>query len=74
MRFALVANAVFLGVEVAGGFAFGSLALLADAAHMATDVVVLSILIYALLGKLADSASRLLERWTLAWHPAYQKS
>ena len=40
--FALVANAVFLAVEVVGGFAFGSLALLADAAHMATDVVVLS--------------------------------
>jgi sulfonate transport system permease protein len=36
------------------------------------DVVVLSILIYALLGKLADSTARLLERWCLAWHPAYQ--
>jgi sulfonate transport system permease protein len=40
---------------------------------MLIDVVVLSILIYALLGKLADSASRLLERWTLSWHPAFQK-
>ena len=38
------------------------------------DVVVLSILIYALLGKLADSLARLLERWTLQWHPAFQKS
>lgn len=36
---------------------------------MLIDVVVLSILIYALLGKLADSASRLLERATLSWHP-----
>ena len=35
--------------------------------------VVLSILIYALLGKLADSASRALERLTLSWHPAFQK-
>jgi sulfonate transport system permease protein len=35
--------------------------------------VVLSILIYALLGKLADSASRGLERLTLSWHPAYRK-
>ena len=35
------------------------------------DVVVLSILIYALLGKLADSAARLLERRTLAWHPSF---
>jgi cobalt-zinc-cadmium efflux system protein len=46
--FALVANAVFLGVELAGGFAFGSLALFADAAHMATDVVVLAIAYAAL--------------------------
>jgi sulfonate transport system permease protein len=36
------------------------------------DVVVLSILIYALLGKLADSFARLLERLTLQWHPAFQ--
>lgn len=40
---------------------------------MEIDVVVLSILIYALLGKVADSASRLLERLTLSWHPAFQK-
>jgi sulfonate transport system permease protein len=37
------------------------------------DVVVLSILIYALLGKAADSAARLLERLCLAWHPAFQE-
>jgi sulfonate transport system permease protein len=36
------------------------------------DVVVLSIVIYALLGKLADSAARLLERLCLTWHPAFQ--
>jgi sulfonate transport system permease protein len=41
---------------------------------MLIDVVVLSILIYALLGKLADSTARLLERVTLSWHPAFQKS
>ena len=40
---------------------------------MQIDIVVLSILIYALLGKLADSASRALERLTLSWHPAFQK-
>ncbi|MDB5654572.1 MAG: aliphatic sulfonate transporter permease SsuC [Tardiphaga sp.] len=40
---------------------------------MQIDVVVLSILIYALLGKVADSASRVLERLTLSWHPAFQK-
>jgi sulfonate transport system permease protein len=37
------------------------------------DIVVLSILIYALLGKLADSTARLLERLCLSWHPAFQK-
>src|SRR3954462_3859011 len=41
---------------------------------MLIDVVVLSILIYALLGKLADSASRVLERLTLSWHPAFQRN
>jgi sulfonate transport system permease protein len=38
------------------------------------DVVVLAILIYALLGKLADSTARLLERLCLSWHPAFQKT
>ena len=38
------------------------------------DVVVLSILIYALLGKAADTAARILERLCLSWHPAYQKN
>ncbi len=40
---------------------------------MQIDVVVLSILIYALLGKVADSASRVLERLTLSWHPAFSQ-
>jgi len=40
---------------------------------MLVDVVVLSILIYALLGKLADSAARALERLCLQWHPAFQR-
>lgn len=35
------------------------------------DVVVLSIVIYAILGKLADSVTRLLERRALKWNPAY---
>ncbi|MBE9182939.1 aliphatic sulfonate ABC transporter permease SsuC [Oculatella sp. LEGE 06141] len=39
---------------------------------MQTDVVVLSILLYALLGKVADTAVRLLERWWLPWHPSQQ--
>lgn len=36
-----------------------------------TDVVVVGILLYALLGKLADSAAKGLERWWLRWHPGY---
>lgn len=43
----LVANGVFLFAEVAGGLAFHSLALLADAAHMMSDVVGLSIALVA---------------------------
>ena len=41
---------------------------------MQTDVVVLGIIIYALLGKLADVLTRGLERRALAWHPAYQNA
>lgn len=37
-----------------------------------TDIVVLAILLYAVLGKLADVAARGLERVWLRWHPAYQ--
>ena len=39
---------------------------------MLVDVVVLAILIYALLGKLADALTRALERVCLAWNPAYR--
>ncbi|MEM6051035.1 aliphatic sulfonate ABC transporter permease SsuC [Erwinia sp. P7711] len=37
-----------------------------------TDVVVVAIILYALLGKLADVCALLLERVWLRWHPAYQ--
>lgn len=37
-----------------------------------TDVVLVGILLYALLGKLADILARLLERYWLRWHPGYQ--
>ncbi len=37
-----------------------------------TDVVLLGIIVYALLGKLADFVTRLLERWALSWHPSYR--
>jgi len=38
-----------------------------------TDVVVVGILLYAALGKLADLLAKSLERVTLRWHPAYQR-
>ncbi len=41
---------------------------------MQVDVVVFSILVYAALGKLADSIARLLERTTLRWNPIYAKA
>ena len=40
---------------------------------MMTDVVVLSLVIYAVLGKLADVIARALERQTLKWNPVYTK-
>jgi sulfonate transport system permease protein len=41
---------------------------------MMVDVVVVSILIYAALGKLADSVARLLERTCLSWNPVYAET
>jgi sulfonate transport system permease protein len=38
-----------------------------------TDVVLVGILLYALLGKLADLLARGLEHWWLRWHPGYNK-
>jgi len=57
LAIALGANAGFLVVEIAGGLAFNSLALLADAAHMASDVVGLTIALAAqsLVGRPATS-------------------
>ena len=37
-----------------------------------TDVVLLGIIVYALLGKLADVATRAVERRALAWHAAFR--
>ncbi|WP_029592411.1 aliphatic sulfonate ABC transporter permease SsuC [Franconibacter pulveris] len=38
-----------------------------------TDVVVVAIILYALLGKLADVSAQRLERLWLRWHPAYRQ-
>ena len=47
LRIALMANALYLMVEIVGGLAFSSLALLADAAHMLSDVAGLGIALIA---------------------------
>jgi sulfonate transport system permease protein len=39
-----------------------------------TDIVLVGILLYALLGKAADLFARGLEHWWLRWHPGYQKA
>lgn len=41
---------------------------------MQTDIVLLGIIVYALLGKLADVATRGIEKRALAWHPSYQEN
>jgi sulfonate transport system permease protein len=40
---------------------------------MQLDVVILSILLYALLGKLSDVMAKLVEKQFLKWHPSHQK-
>jgi sulfonate transport system permease protein len=37
-----------------------------------TDVVLVGILLYAVLGKLADLVSRAMEKHFLRWNPAYR--
>jgi cobalt-zinc-cadmium efflux system protein len=56
---ALIVNSVFLVAEIAGGIAFDSLALLADAAHMFTDVAALTIALIALMLTSRPSTARL---------------
>jgi sulfonate transport system permease protein len=58
---------------IAAGSGIGYMAMNARE-FMQTDVVVLAILLYALLGKLADSAVRWLEGLWIAWHPSQNLS
>lgn len=48
LRLALAITGAFLGIEVVGGFLAGSLALLADAGHLATDLASLVLALFAL--------------------------
>jgi sulfonate transport system permease protein len=79
---------IFVGVRYALGIMWLTLivseTIAADAGigHMAmqarefmqTDVVVLAILIYAALGKTADSLVRVLERRMIAWNPVFARA
>jgi cobalt-zinc-cadmium efflux system protein len=56
---ALIVNTAFLVAEIAGGIAFDSLALLADATHMFTDVAALAIALLALTLTSRPSTARL---------------
>jgi cobalt-zinc-cadmium efflux system protein len=47
LSWALALNVAFVGIELAGGVAFHSLALLADSAHQVTDVVALVVAVAA---------------------------
>lgn len=48
LQIALAITAVFLAVEAVGGYISGSVALLADAGHMATDVAALALSLFAI--------------------------
>ena len=64
LALALVITAMTMGIEVAGGFLSGSLALLADAGHMLTDVAALGLGLFAFW---LSTRPRTAER-TFGWH------
>ncbi|MFB3166693.1 aliphatic sulfonate ABC transporter permease SsuC [Neobacillus sp. 179-C4.2 HS] len=74
VRFALGITWVTLIVAetIAADSGIGYLAMNARE-FMQLDVVILSILLYALLGKLSDVMAKLAEKQFLKWHPSHQK-
>ena len=63
---------VFGGMHLNWQVSSGSEGLAAILPGMQTDIVLVGILLYALLGKLADLFAKGLERYWLRWHPGYQ--
>jgi cobalt-zinc-cadmium efflux system protein len=63
---ALVLNAGLLVVQIVAGVAFGSLALLADSAHLATDVVALGLAFVALRLSARPASARTTYGWERA--------
>ncbi len=66
LTLALAANAALLVVQVVAAIAFGSLALLADTAHLATDVVALALSLTALLISTRPASARTTYGWARA--------
>lgn len=64
---------LIVGEQIAADSGIGYMALNARE-FMQTDIIVLSILLYALLGKLSDSVARLLEARLLPWHPNHRNA
>jgi sulfonate transport system permease protein len=74
VRYALATAwlALVVAETIAASSGIGFLAM--DAREfLRTDVIVLVIVIYAVIGVVADSVAKLLERRLLAWHPNYAK-
>ncbi|MGY4502145.1 sulfonate transport system permease protein [Bradyrhizobium sp. GM24.11] len=72
VRYALAAAWLALVVAETIGAQSGIGFLAMDAREfLRTDVIILTIVIYALIGIAADSIARLLEKRLLAWHPNY---
>lgn len=63
---------LIVGEQIAANSGIGYLAMNARE-FMQTDIIVFSILLYALLGKFSDSLARRLEYRLLPWHPNFQR-
>lgn len=64
---------LIVGEQIAANSGIGYLAMTARE-FMQTDIIVFSILLYALLGKISDSVARQLEVKLLPWHPNFQRA
>ena len=64
---------LIVGEQIAANSGIGYLAMNARE-FMQTDIIVFSILLYALLGKFSDSLARQLEYKLLPWHPNFQRA
>jgi sulfonate transport system permease protein len=63
---------LIVGEQIAANSGIGYLAMNARE-FMQTDIIVFSILLYALLGKFSDTMARQLEFKLLPWHPNFQR-